>query len=344
LNKLSDAIRTNSRYFIGEIGLNHNGSIEVAKLLIDLASKSGLQAVKFQKRDIDQLAIKNILDAEDLRFPSFGKTYVDIRKHLEFTLEDLIELKIYADKIGIDFFITPFDIPSLKLIEKLNLDIIKIASHSVTNLDLLIEISKLDKIKILSTGMCSLEELDVAVDILSAANKDLVILHCVSSYPLIYEHANLNVIDTLKARYQLPIGYSGHEIDLLPTIYAYSKGAKVIERHITLNKSEVGFDHKLSLDENQLNELLSQLDLIDTLLGDGIKRLNEFEMATRNKYRVSMVSACKIATGTYLTQQHFTWKNPGTGIQRSEMNKYLGRKTKRDIESDVLISPEDFYV
>ena len=344
MSKLSDAIRTNSRYFIGEIGLNHNGSIEEAKLLIDLASKSGLQAVKFQKRDIDQLAIKNVLDAEDLRFPSFGETYGDIRRHLEFTLEDLTELKFYADKKGLDFFITPFDVPSLRIIEKINLNIIKIASHSVTNLDLLIEISKLDKVKILSTGMCSLEELDVAVKILSATNRDLVILHCVSSYPLIHDHANLSVIDTLKARYQLPIGYSGHEIDLLPTIYAYAKGAKVIERHITLDKSAVGFDHKLSLDEAQLKELLDQLNLIDTLFGDGIKRLNEFEMVTRNKYRVSMVSTCKIPSGTYLTAQHFTWKNPGTGIQRSDMHNYLAKKTRRDIESDVLISPEDFYV
>jgi N-acetylneuraminate synthase/N,N'-diacetyllegionaminate synthase len=308
-----------------------------------MAARNGLQAVKFQKRDINQLAISEVLEAKDLRFPEFGSTYGDIRRYLEFNENDFFELKEFSEQFDLDFFITPFDSVSLNLIDKLNLEIIKIASHSVTNTELLSNIALLNKDMILSTGMCNLSELDEAVAILSKSKGKLIILHCVSSYPLAHENANLNVIDLLRSRYGLPVGYSGHEIDYRPTVYAFIKGARIIERHITLDKKSIGFDHKLSLDEFELRNLMADLDSATKILGSGEKKLNSFEEITRNKYRVSMVSARKLGKGTILSKKDITWKNPGIGIPPGKFHDFLGKTLNKDIAKDNLILEEDFY-
>ena len=323
--------------------MNHNGSKAIAKSLIEMAARNGLQAVKFQKRDIEQLAIEEILETEDLRFPEFGRTYGEIRRSLEFSDNDYFELKNFAEQFDIDFFITPFDTQSLKLIKDLKLEIIKIASHSVTNTDLLEEIASLNIDMILSTGMCHLSELDEAVRILDKSKGNLILLHCVSSYPLAHKNANLNIIDFLRSRYGLPVGYSGHEVDYLPTIFAFAKGARVIERHITLDKTLNGFDHKLSLDESELKNLLSELESITEMFGDGEKKLNNFEEITRNKYRVSMVSARNLTKGAILNLNDITWKNPGVGIPRNKLNNFIGKILNKDIAKDALILEEDFY-
>lgn len=343
MNKLFEKINKNQVYFIAEIGLNHNGSLEIAKELIEVAYRSKVDAVKFQKRDVDLLATKTVLNQFDDRFPEFGSTYGDIRRHLEFSIDELIHLKEIAESKGLDFFVTPFDIKSLEEIDKLNLEIIKIASHSVTNLDLLYEISERKVNTILSTGMCNLDEIDEALRILKPVRDRLILLHCVSSYPTENINANLNVIDTLRERYKLPIGYSGHEVDTLPTLMAISKGACVIERHITLNKNMIGFDHKLSLDENDLRLLINEVNRYMEILGSGEKKLNEYEMVTREKYRVSMVSKRYLPKDSRLTIEDIIWKNPGTGIGRRDIDKYVGKVLKNDIQEDSLIKREDFY-
>ena len=235
-------------YIIAEAGLNHNGSLELAKKLIDVASVSQVDAVKFQKRNVSTLAIKEILDAKDDRFPSLGRTYREIRESLEFNLKQFQELKEYAESKDLDFICTAFDKESVDFLKKLEINIVKIASHSVTNIPLIQYISEQFDRVIISSGMCTFEELDVAISILRKGCSNLKLLHCVSSYPQKESESNLDMINVLKKRYKIPIGYSGHELGYLPSLTAVALGASIIERHFTLDKNMEGFDHKISLE------------------------------------------------------------------------------------------------
>ena len=239
-------------YVIAEAGLNHNGSMEVAKKLIDVAFEAGANAVKFQKRTVDKLATKNVLYAKDKRFPDFGNTYKEIRQHLEFNLKQYKDLKIYAEDKRMDFIVTAFDQEAVDFLDQLQVNVIKIASHSLTNIELLEYLAKSGNNIIMSTGMAQLEEIDTAVNIFKKSDCNLILMHCVSAYPTPLEECNLSMIDKLRERYSLPIGYSGHEIGWLPTTIAAGMGAKAVERHYTLDKNMVGFDHKISLIQNQL--------------------------------------------------------------------------------------------
>lgn len=197
---------------IAEAGLNHNGDIHLALQLIDAAAQSGAAIVKFQKRHVEGLAVGSVLDAPDVRFPVFGKTYRQIREHLEFSWEEYVRLRDASHARGIRFMVTPFDAESVKFLERLNVPAYKIASHSVTNLPLLKLIAEIGKPVIMSTGMCSWDELDRAVEVFQKRKTPLVLLHCVSAYPTPPEAANLSLIPVLRSRYGLPIGFSGHEL------------------------------------------------------------------------------------------------------------------------------------
>ena len=186
-------------YVIAEAGLNHNGSLAMAKSLIDLAAISGADAVKFQKRTVDQLAVREALDAPDERFPEFGQTYREIRQHLEFDMAQYQQLKTYSEAKGLDFLVTAFDTEAVDFLEELGVGGYKLASHSATNLPLLRYLAPLKKPVVLSTGMASLDELDAAVEIFSQQQTPLVLLHCVSSYPTPPEQCNLQVMSLLKA-------------------------------------------------------------------------------------------------------------------------------------------------
>ena len=332
----------NSTYFIAEAGLNHNGKIDLAHELIDIAYRAGAQAIKFQKRTISELAIKSVLDAKDSRFPFLGSTYREIRESLEFSFQEYSELQQHAIDLKLDFIVTPFDLKALNFLEPLNLKIYKIASHSVRNLDLIKAISDSGKSVIMSTGMSTLEEIDTAVSILLKNGIDLCLLHCVSSYPTPDQDINLKVIETLRNRYSLPIGYSGHEVDDLATSTSIALGAKVIERHVTKNRQLEGFDHKLSLEEVELQLLISRIRRIENILGSNEKNILDSENIAREKYNVSMTSAKMLSKGSYLQLEDITWKNPGTGISRLKLDSYLGRELCEDIDVDVLIKPEMF--
>jgi len=329
-------------FIIAEIGLNHNGSLEIAHNLIDVAAEAGVNAVKFQKRTVDSLAIKSVLDAEDNRFPTFGKTYGEIREHLEFNLKQFDDLKIHAQKLGIEFFVTPFDTTALNFLEKLNLSIYKIASHSVTNLDFVRRVAETGKKVIMSTGMSYIEEIDTAVQLIREVNPNLSLLHCVSSYPTPITDCNLLVIPELKQRYGLPVGYSGHEVGFKPTLAAVAMGASIVERHITLDTNMVGFDHKLSLNPEDLRSLVLNIREIEIMHGNSSKTLLPVEQITRDKYNVSMVSTKEIMVGDALRLDSITWKNPGTGIPQKDANSFLGRRLVVNVPKDVLIMPEMF--
>jgi len=325
-------------YVIAEAGLNHNGSLETAKSLIDLASIAGANAVKFQKRTVEKLAIKSVLDAEDKRFPEFGSTYREIREYLEFNFEQYKILKSYSESKGLDFMVTAFDEEALDFLDSLGVENIKLASHSLTNIKLLTYVSKKRKNIFLSTGMSDMEEIDLAVSILNNNKSKLNILHCVSAYPTPPEHCNLEMINILKKRYTLPTGYSGHELGYLPSLFAVLMGAEIIERHFTLDTKMIGFDHKISLGPDQLIAMIENIRSIPSIVGDGTKEILVNEKITRDKYHVSIVSANYIPKDTIITDQMIVYKNPGTGIPAKLSSKVIGKKTLTNIPSDTLIS------
>ena len=329
----------NSVYVIAEAGLNHNGSIDLAKQLIDVAVDAGANAVKFQKRTVNKLATKNVLDACDNRFPEFGQTYREIREFIEFNKAEYDELKSYAQACKIDFMVTAFDKDAVDFLEEVGVDSYKVASHGLTNLPLLEYLSKKGKPTILSTGMSHLDDIQLAVDIFKANNCHLSLLHCVSSYPTPFGECNLRMLDVLKEKFDVPVGYSGHEIGFLPTLSSVARGAKIVERHFTLDKNMVGFDHKLSLEPGELKEMIKQIRDIEVILGDGVKDVSETELITSKKYHVSMISSEEICKGTTLEESMIEYRNPGTGIPPKLAHLYFGKKAAVNIPADQIIDP-----
>lgn len=329
-------------YVIAEAGLNHNGSMDIAKKLVDVAAIAGADAVKFQKRTVEKLAVKSVLDAADDRFPEFGKTYREIREHLEFSLEDYRELKAYSEARELDFIVTAFDVDAVDFLELLDVEAYKLASHSATNLQLLDYLAQLRKPTVLSTGMAEMEELDRAVGIFQKQGAPLALLHCVSAYPTPLEECNLAMINVLKERFGLPVGYSGHEIGYLPTVAAVAMGAQMIERHFTLDKTMVGFDHKISLEPDELIAMVRDIRRIHRIRGSGEKRVSDTEWITRRKYHVSMASAVAIPKGAMLVEAMVSYRNPGTGIPSKMAHTVLGKRAVRDIPRDELLSADMF--
>ncbi len=329
-------------YVIAEAGLNHNGSLDIARKLIDVADVAGVDAVKFQKRTVNMLAVKSVLDAADDRFPEFGKTYREIREHLEFTSDEYCELKRYAESKGLDFMVTAFDTAAVDFLEAVGVESYKLASHSLTNLELLAYLATKGKPTILSTGMAELDEIDRAVEVFRSRNAPLALMHCVSAYPTPLHDCNLAMLDVLKQRYHLMTGYSGHEIGYLPSVIAVAMGAQLIERHFTLSKAMTGFDHKMSLEPDELIAMVRDIRTVPGIRGTGRKEVSATEWITRRKYHVSMASATEIAAGTVLTEAMVTYRNPGTGIPSKLAHTVLGKRAGRNIPADELLSPEMF--
>ena len=328
---------SNKCYVIAEAGLNHNGSMDLASQLIDAAAEAGVDAVKFQKRNVGTLAVGHILNAKDDRFPEFGSTYKEIRQHIEFDFEQYMGLKEHAEGKGLDFLCTPFDHQSVDFLEKLKVDRYKIASHSNTNLPLLEHIASIGKPVFMSTGACTLEEMDDAVEVFKKRGTDLTILHCVSAYPTPIEEHNLSMIDVIRQRYGVPVGYSGHELGYVPTLAAVSLGAVAVERHYTMDKKLIGFDHAISLEPQEIQAMVEDIHAIGGVMGSADKGVSEREMITRDKYKVSMASARSISKGAVITDAMITYKNPGTGIHPRDAALVLGKRAAVDIPEDTLL-------
>ena len=270
-------------YVIAEIGLNHNGSVELAKELIDVAAESGAQAVKFQKRTPSVSTPEHMKGT--LRETPWGTmTYLDYRYRVEFDREQYVEIGDYATLRGLDWFASPWDEPSVEFLEELNVVAHKVASASVTDVALLRSLAATGKPIILSTGMSTIDQIDDAVDILGTDR--LVILHATSTYPLPAEEANLRTITTLQGRYAgVPVGYSGHERGLQISIAAVALGAVAVERHITLDRTMWGSDHAASLEPQGFEHLVRDIRIIGDALGDGVKRVFPGELAPLAKLR-----------------------------------------------------------
>jgi N-acetylneuraminate synthase len=272
----------NPVYVIGEIGLNHNGDVELAKKLIDVSALAGAQAVKFQKRTPEISTPENIKNT--IRQTPWGEmTYLEYRYKVEFDKAQYEEIGLYATSKGLDWFASPWDVPSVGFLEDLNVVAHKVASASVTDVDLLKALAATGKPIILSTGMSTLEQIDAAVEILGTEN--LVILHATSTYPLPPEEANLRTISTLEERYGVPVGYSGHEKGLQISIAAVTLGAVAVERHITLDRAMWGSDHSASLEPHGFSTLVRDIRILEVALGDGVKRVFPGEFAPLSRLR-----------------------------------------------------------
>ena len=270
-------------YVIGEIGLNHNGDVDIAKRLIDVAADAGAQAVKFQKRT-PEISTPDHMKNTPRETPWGTMTYLEYRYRVEFDREQYIEIGDYATVNGLDWFASPWDEPSVAFLEDLNVVAHKVASASLTDSSLLRALADTGKPVILSTGMSTIEQIDTAVEIFDADN--LVILHATSTYPLPPEEANLRMIDTLSQRYTgVPVGYSGHERGLQVSLAAVALGAVVVERHITLDRTMWGSDHAASLEPGGFEHLVRDIRIISEALGDGVKRVFPGELAPMAKLR-----------------------------------------------------------
>lgn len=330
-------------YFIAEIGNNHNGDFYLAKRTIDEAVKAGANAVKFQKRFVDETFTKELLDKPQTKDQIYGTTYGEYRKALELSKEDFIKLKAYATSLGVTFFATPFDHSSADFLEEVGQDLYKIASFDVTNLPLLEHVAKKGKPMILSTGMSSMEEIDEAVETILKHNNQLIILHCVSIYPTPDEKFNLATIPHLAERYHpLPVGYSGHEQDFIPTLAAISLGAKCVERHLTLDKAMPGPDHAtVSIEPDQFKSMVDSTRRIEKAIGVVRSDVSPDEMGTRNKHSKSIVTRRPIAAGTVIAADMIMCKSPGYGLKPRMIPSIIGKKVKQDIAGDTVIKHED---
>ncbi|WP_314651732.1 N-acetylneuraminate synthase family protein [uncultured Microbacterium sp.] len=270
-------------YVIAEIGLNHNGDVDIAKRLIDVAAKAGADAVKFQKRTPEISTPAHMRDVPR-ETPWGTMSYLDYRRRVEFGRDEYVEIGDHATMLGLDWFASPWDVPSVAFLEELNVVAHKVASASLTDTELLIALRETGKPVILSTGMSTIEQIDRALDTLGTDR--VVLMHATSTYPLEPEEANLRAIATLRDRYAgIPVGYSGHERGLQISLAAVAIGAVAVERHITLDRTMWGSDHAASLEPTGLEHLVRDIRVIEKALGDGVKRVFDSELAPMAKLR-----------------------------------------------------------
>ena len=269
-------------YVIAEIGINHNGDIEIAKKLMDVAAQSGCDAVKFQKRT-PEICVPEDQKSVLRETPWGTMTYFDYKKRIEFEDAEFKIIDIHAKKLNIDWFASPWDVPSVDFLEKFEVPCHKIASACVTDIELLSAINQTQKTTILSTGMSSIDEIDKAVATL--VDVPLAIAQSTSTYPCVASELNLRALISLAERYNVPTGYSGHEHGLQATIAAVALGATFIERHITLDRSMWGTDHSASLEPAGLQRLVRDIRIVEEALGDGVKQVYPSEIPVRAKLR-----------------------------------------------------------
>tara|TARA_X000001036_G_C20663856_1_gene799993 strand:- start:385 stop:1230 length:846 start_codon:yes stop_codon:yes gene_type:complete len=276
----------NKIYVIAEIGINHNGSLEIAKQLIDIAKVAGCDVVKFQKRNPDVCVPEH--QKKIMRDTPWGKmTYLDYKYKVEFNKSDYDEIDEYCKSKDIHWSASPWDIDSLNFLIEYDIPFIKIPSALLTNLELIKESAKKSKELIISTGMSTMKEVDLAVDAIKNANSNCKysILHCNSTYPAPIEDLNLKCIQTLEKKYNCPVGYSGHEFGLTTTIASICMGATIIERHITLDRTMWGTDQMCSVEPQGLIKLVRGIKELSLAIGDGEKRVTEKEKEIRKKLR-----------------------------------------------------------
>jgi len=329
-------------FIIAEAGVNHNGKISNAKKLIDIARNAGADAVKFQTFTSENVVTPNTKSAE-YQVKNIGKTVTQLEmiKAFELGYNDFIKLKEYCDKKEIIFLSTPHSFDAIDFLENL-VPFYKFGSGDLTNIPSIKHAAKKQKPIILGTGMAIMEEIKHAINAIKrTGNNQIIILHCTTNYPCPLDEVNLNVLQTLRKELDCIIGYSDHTMGLTVPIMAVSLGACVLEKHFTLNRNLEGPDHEASLEPEELKKLVKTIRDVEKAMGSFEKKPTKSELKIMNIVRKSIVSSTKLSKGLVIKKEHLAIKRPGIGIQPNELAKLIGKKTKKIIEKNTMLSWDD---
>ncbi len=317
-------------FIIAEAGINHNGSLDTARRLVDIAADAGVDAVKFQMRDAQELFREGVV--EDMSGEDIGFQYImHLIKHCELTRDQYAEVARYTAAKGLLFLCTPWDKNSVDVLADLGLPAYKIASADLTNLDLLEHVARLGKPMLVSTGMSTLQEIDITVAFLRKIGAEFALLHCNSSYPAAFKDVNLRHIATLKARFDCLVGYSGHELGIAVSEAAVALGASIIERHFTLDRTMRGPDHAMSLEPVGLKKLVRDIRHVEEAMGTGERVMTRGEYMNRKALGKSVVATRAIPAGTTITREMCSVKSPAHGLSPQRMLDLVGHVARRDI-------------
>jgi N-acetylneuraminate synthase/N,N'-diacetyllegionaminate synthase len=326
-------------FIIAEAGVNHNGDVNLAKKLIDLAKEAGADAVKFQTFRAEDIVTQSAEKAEYQKETTGAQeSQYKMIKSLELSEKDFVELHAYAQSKGIIFISSPFDQKSVDLLSKLDVPAFKVGSGEITNFPLLKYIAKKQKPMILSTGMATLGEIEEALRVIQQEIKSIILLHCVSGYPAKIEDMNLKVMETLRQAFKLPVGLSDHTVGITIPIAAVALGACVIEKHFTLDKSLPGPDHRASLEPDELKQMITAIRDVEKAMGSGIKIPTAEEAKNKKVVRRSLVARLDIPEGAVITKEMLDVKRPGTGIESKYLEAIVGRKARENINRDTILT------
>jgi N,N'-diacetyllegionaminate synthase len=328
---------------IAEAGVNHNGDINIAKKLIDIAAHAGADLVKFQTFNADRIVTHGAAKADyQILATNNIESQHDMLQKLELTEAMHHELIAHCDSQNIGFFSTGFDIESINLLVGLGQELFKIPSGEITNLPYLRHIGKLDKTVILSTGMSNMDEIEAAINALEESGTDrskITVLHCTTAYPVPMSDVNLRAMQSIQNNFNVAVGYSDHTLGIEIPIAAVAMGATVIEKHFTTDKNLPGPDHKASLEPEQLKSMICAIRNVEIALGDGIKRLMPGETENLEVIRRSIVARTTIIKGETFSVDNLTTKRPGNGISPMQWEEIVGKVANRDYLIDELIQP-----
>ena len=327
---------------IAEAGVNHNGSLDMAKTLIEKAAEAGVDYVKFQTFKSEKLVSRYATKAEYQKANTQGDdSQLKMLQQLELSHEDHLQLIEHCNRCGVKFLSTAFDLDSIDFLSSLNLDLWKIPSGEITNLPYLRRIAQKGGQVIMSTGMCTVEDIESAVNVLTnngTPRENITLLHCNTEYPTPWGDVNLRAMHDIAQRFNLAVGYSDHTQGIEVPIAAVALGATVIEKHFTLDNNLPGPDHKASLEPQQLKAMVDAIRHIELSLGNGVKQISESERKNITIARKSIVAATHISKGELLTEDNLTVKRPGGGISPMQWDEVIGTTATRDYLPDEMIS------
>lgn len=332
-------------YVIAEIGANHQGERAIALQLVKAAAAAGADAVKFQKRDNKRLFTREGYVAPYVNENSFGATYGEHREALELGADDYRAIQDEAEALGIDFFATAFDLPSVDFLMSLGVPAFKVASFDLTNSPLLERIASTNVPTILSTGGGTQQSVDTAVQVFTDAGTEVAVLQCTSGYPPSFEELNLQVISTFRERYpDLVIGFSGHDSGIAMAVVAFALGGRIVEKHFTLNRAMKGTDHAFSLEPDGLRKMVRDLRRARLAMGDGVKRRYDSEIAPHQKLAKMIVAARDLPEGTVVVESDLDYRSPGTGIPPAGRDLVVGKRLLKAVAEGSPILEEDLAV
>lgn len=327
-------------FVIAEAGVNHNGDLAIAKQLVSVAAAAGADAVKFQKRSVNDILVQSALDVLYTSPTALGRTYGEHREKLELSAAAYDELVAHCRKEEITFLASAFDQRSADFVEALGVPAFKVASADLTNLPLLDHIARKKRPILLSTGMSDMDEIRDAVGTIHRHHDQLLLMQCTSSYPAAYAELNLRAMAMLRQEFGCLIGYSGHERGLASTYAAVALGACVVERHFTLDRAMRGPDHAASLEPRGLQLLVRDVSHVSEALGVAEKRLLQSEGPVRARLAKSVVAARPIAAGSVIAREDLTAKGPGSGISPRFMQRLVGKTARQAVAADTLVPLE----